>query len=98
LLSFDELAARLHQIAHQRGDDAVGRLHLLDLDLEQVALLGIIVVSGFQLEDLGDERDQRVVASSDETLHDFVRERRQSKLHTERGETLGCFDGHAAPP
>src|ERR1044071_9255786 len=38
---FDELAARLDEVAHQLGEDAVGGLHLLDLHLEQVALGGI---------------------------------------------------------
>src|SRR5690606_37364041 len=38
---FDELAARLDEVAHQLREDAVGFLHLLDLHLEQIALLGI---------------------------------------------------------
>src|SRR5690606_39818502 len=37
----DELAARLDDVAHQAGEDLVGHVGILDLDLQQGAVLGI---------------------------------------------------------
>ncbi len=37
----DEFAARLHHVAHQLGEDVVGLVDFLDLDLQQRALVGV---------------------------------------------------------